>query len=83
MGKLFQVNIQILKKCREQMGLSQADVRKKIQKISEIENAHKEPTPKQLTTLAELYQVPRWVFIENQLPPEYQYEKMPTFYKKA
>lgn len=85
MGKLFQVNAHILKKCREQMGLSQVDVKKKIIKIAEIESAQWEPTPKQLTTLAELYQVPRWVFIENKLPPEYQYERMPTFrqFKKS
>ena len=44
------------------MGLSQLDVKKSVQKIAEIESATQEPTPKQLTTLAELYQVPRWVF---------------------
>lgn len=85
MSKAIQINIQILKKCREQMGLSQADVKKKVKKIAEIEDADREPTPKQLTTLAELYQVPRWVFIENKLPLEYQYERMPTFrqFKKS
>lgn len=85
MNKAIQINIQILKKCREQMGLSQEDVKKKVKKIVEIEDADKEPTPNQLTTLAELYQVPRWVFIENKLPIEYQYEKMPAFsrFKKS
>ena len=85
MNKAIQINIQILKKCREQMGLSQADVKKKVAKIVEIENADKDPTPNQLTTLAELYQVPRWVFIDNKLPLEYQYEKTPTFrrFKKS
>lgn len=85
MNKAIQINIQILKECREQMGLSQADVKKKVRKIIEIEDADKEPTPNQLTTLAELYQVPRWVFIGSKLPPEYQYERMPTFrqFKKS
>ena len=85
MSKTIQINIQILKKCRDQMGLSQADVKKKVAKIVEIENADKDPTPNQLTTLAELYQVPRWVFIDNKLPLEYQYEKTLTFrrFKKS
>lgn len=67
------------------MGLSPEDVKKKVTKIVEIENGKNKPTFKQLTTLAELYQVPRWVFIENKLPPEYQYEKMPAFrqFKKS
>ena len=84
-SKMLPVNVEILKKCREQMGLSQEDIQKQIPKITDIENAHKEPTPNQLTKLAKLYQVPRWVFLENKLPIEYQYEKTPAFrrFKKS
>jgi len=68
----FSVNVGILKKCREQMGLSPKDVQKKVKKIIEIEKAEKKPTPKQLTVLAEFYHVPRWIFLEEKLPIEYQ-----------
>ena len=77
----MKINPQILKKCREQMCLSQEDVKKKVSTIAEIENSNKEPTPNQLTTLGELYHVPRWVFIANKLPLEYQYDNKPTFRK--
>ena len=75
----IEVNVHILKQCRKQMGLSLKDVKKIVPKISEIEDASKEPTPKQLTKLANIYQVPRWVFIEDKLPQEYHYAQMPTF----
>ena len=78
---MLQINTEILRQCREQMGLSQLAVQKKVKKIIEIENAERQPTPIQLTKLAELYQVPRWVFIEKKLPIEYQYEKKPAFRK--
>ena len=81
MKKILPINVGILKKCREQMGLSYPEVQKKVKAIIEIENAQKEPTPIQLTKLAELYQVPRWVFIEKTLPTEYQYEKKSAFRK--
>lgn len=79
MVQSIQINIHILKQCREQMGLSLKEVKRIVPKISEIENANKEPTPKQLTKMANLYQVPRWVFIEDTLPQEYHYAQMPTF----
>jgi Zn-dependent peptidase ImmA (M78 family) len=56
--------------------------RKKDQKIALIEKGkHKhKPTYNQLNTLAELYNVPRWVFISKFLPEEYQFNKfVPTF----
>ena len=81
----MRVNTEILKKCRMQMGLEIKDVKKKVPKITEIEASKKDPTPNQLTALAELYQVPRWVFIESRLPKEYQYETQPVFgqFKKS
>ena len=79
MDKGIQINTRILKQCRTQMGLSLQQVKKKVPKIIEIEEALKEPTPKQLTKLAELYQVPRWVFLERKLPQEYHYDQTLTF----
>ncbi|MBC6414888.1 MAG: ImmA/IrrE family metallo-endopeptidase [Bdellovibrionales bacterium] len=81
MNKIPQINTEILKKCREQMGVSYSEVKKKVPTIIEIEKGKKSPTPPQLTKLEELYQVPRWVFIAKKLPLEYQYEKKPSFRK--
>ena len=70
MGKIagkFKLNVDILKRCREQMNLSQDDVKKKISSINSIESGVKRPTYKQLDTLSDLYQVPRWVFIASWL----------------
>ena len=61
------------------MGLSTDDVAKKVRSIVEIEEGRKRPTYKQLDRLAELYEVPRWVFISQTLPQEYHYEQQPSF----
>jgi Zn-dependent peptidase ImmA (M78 family) len=74
------INVDILRQCREQIGLSLTNVEKKIKKIDAIENGEKKPTFKQLDTLAEIYKVPRWVFISDSLPEKYQFEKtVPAF----
>ena len=74
------INPTILRQCREQMGLSLGDVRKKIASIEKIENGDKKPTFNQIDQLAELYLVPRWVFIADNLPHEYQFDKsIPAF----
>lgn len=75
----FQLNLEILKRCREQVGLSQAEVETKIGSISSIESGKKRPTYKQLDTLADLYQV----FITDELPQEYQYMEKPAFRKSS
>ena len=83
---LIQIYVETLKQCRTQMGFSQDDVKKKgVSKIVEIEKKQKDPTPKQLTTLANLYEVPRWVFLKKKLPTEYRYDKMLAFrrFKKS
>ena len=74
------INKDILRQCREQIGLSLAEAGKKVPKISIIEKGDQKPTFKQLDTLAELYKVPRWVFISSHLPEKYQIDKsIPTF----
>ena len=74
------VNIMILRQCREQMALGLEEVRKKVVAIEAIESGEKYPTFNQLSILAEMYNVPRWVFISEQLPSEYNFAKsVPAF----
>ncbi len=73
------INGNILKQCREQLAISLDVVKRKIKFIDEFENNEKVPTLKQLSTLADLYEVPRWVFIAKELPKEYQYYNTPAF----
>jgi Zn-dependent peptidase ImmA (M78 family)/transcriptional regulator with XRE-family HTH domain len=76
------INTDILRQTREQIGLTLPYVAKKVAKIEIIEKGEQKPTFKQLDTLAELYRVPRWVFISKYLPEEYQFTKsMPVFRK--
>jgi len=77
----FYLNLSILVECRKQIGLTQQQVKKKVGSIALIESGTKRPTYKQLDTLADLYQVPRWVFISKSLPKEYQYKNSPVFRK--
>lgn len=79
-ARVKNINPDILRQCREQMGLAFADVEKKIKKIAAIEDGEQKPTFNQLNTLAELYNVPRWVFISEFLPEQYQFNKaVPAF----
>ena len=73
------LNIDILKKCREQLALSLEDVKARVGSISQIEAGTKRPTWKQLDTLAKLYAVPKWVFISSNLPEPYCYAQRPSF----
>lgn len=77
----FQLNLNILKQCREQIGMAQELVKEKIKSIAAIESGEKRPTYRQLDTLSDLYKVPRWVFIADELPEEYQYTNKPAFRK--
>lgn len=79
------INTATLKRCREQMGLSLEQVEKHIRTIATIEQGLKKPTFKQMDTLEELYEVPRWVFIADKLPERYHYNSSPSFrqYKNA
>ena len=79
-SKQFVINCDILKTCRKQIGLSLEQVAERVPFLIEsIEKGKKRPTYKQLDTLAELYQVPRWVFVSNELPKQYQYAQKPSF----
>ena len=82
-AKVENVNPEVLRKCREQIGLSLFDVKKKVPKIAAIEQEEWEPTFKQLDTLAELYKVPRWVFTSESLPEQYQFNRNFSFRKFA
>ncbi len=79
-GRVNEVNTLVLKECREQAGFDLSDVKKKVSKIDEIEEGITKPTFKQLDTLSGLYEVPRWVFISQEIPAEFQFEEsMPAF----
>lgn len=83
-GRVENINKDILRQCRKQIGLSLSEVKKKVAEIAEIEQGEHKPTFKQLDTLAELYNVPRWVFISDRLPEEYQFDKtIPAFRQLA
>ena len=74
------VNVAILRQCREQLALRLEQVKKSVESIEDIEEGKKCPTFKQLNTLAKMYDVPRWVFVSDQLPSEYNYVKsVPVF----
>lgn len=74
------VNVAILLQCRKQMALDVEEVKKKVGSIKSIESGAKYPTYKQLDVLAHLYKVPRWVFISEELPSEYNFaENVPAF----
>ena len=74
------INPEILRQCREQMGISVEEARKKVHTIIDIENGNKKPTFNQINTLSSLYGVPRWVFISDSLPEQYQLnQSIPAF----
>ncbi len=79
-GRVENVNEEILKQCRIQIGLHLSDVEKKINKIRDFEEGTLKPTFNQLNILSNLYKVPRWVFIEDKLPEKYILdESVPVF----
>ncbi|MBT6339164.1 MAG: ImmA/IrrE family metallo-endopeptidase [Desulfobacula sp.] len=83
-GRVENINNDILRQCREQIGLSLPVVAKKVAKIAAIEQGDQKPTFKQIDTLADLYKVPRWVFISDHLPEKYQFDKaIPAFRQLA
>ena len=78
-ARVENINVAILHQCREQMALGIEEVKKKVGSIEAIETGKKYPTFDQLSALAEMYNVPRWVFISEQLPSEYNFESVPAF----
>ncbi len=77
MTRLRVENIQpdILRQCREQIGLDieQAQRKVSIKTLDKIEEGEVKPTFNQLAKLANLYQVPQWVFLQEELPSRYQF----------
>ena len=80
-ARVENINPEVLRKCREQIGLSLSDVKKKVGKIVAIEQEGWKPTFNQLDTLAEIYRVPRWVFTSESLPEQYQFNRNFSFRK--
>ena len=80
-------NAKILRECRRQLGIDIQTAAKKAQIEMEALEAleagagGKYPTCSQLTKFAHFYRVPRWVFISDELPAEYQFRKLPAFRK--
>ena len=65
----------ILRQCREQIGLNieQAQRKASIKTLDKIEEGEVKPTFNQIAKLANLYQVPQWVFLKEKLPSRYQF----------
>lgn len=76
-----EINLVVLRQCREQIGLSVEEVRKKFPRIDKFESGEAKPTYKQLADIAELYVVPQWVFLKSELPDEYKLETNSAFRK--
>lgn len=79
MNTVENVKIDILRECREQLALGVDNVKKRVASIEKIEAGEKKPTYKQLQTLAQLYKVPDWVFISEQLPDRFKLQASPSF----
>ncbi|MCY4262209.1 MAG: hypothetical protein OXC97_02675, partial [Candidatus Dadabacteria bacterium] len=80
-AKVENINPQVLRKCREQIGLSIVDVKKTVKKIDSMERGILKPTFNQLDILADLYKVPRWVFVSESLPEQYRFSRNFSFRK--
>jgi len=79
-SRVTEINPQVLKQCRLQLGISIQDAQRKVKHIEEIEHGEYVPTFTQLDLLSKLYNVPRWVFICQELPNEFNYEaSVPAF----
>ena len=72
-------NLEVLKKCREQLSLTLEEVKKKVKGIEEIEKGDKKLSWSNVDKLAQIYYVPEWVFISDEIPDEYKYTQTPAF----
>ena len=81
--RIENINPQILRQCREQIGLSieQAEKKANVNKLTSIEAGEKYPTIKQIENLAKRYHVPTWVFLEKELPAKYHFDSFASFRK--
>ena len=74
------VNSEMLRQCREQIGLNFEEAQKKVKSLNKLENGELQPTFKQLASLSSLYHVPQWVFLKQELPEQYRFqESIPAF----
>lgn len=72
-----------VKACREQIGMPLERVERVVPKIREVERGERDLTFRQLDLLAELYHVPRWVFLEDEIPEAFDYNKTIPGFRKA
>jgi len=77
------INPEILRQCREQVGLSLEAAAQKlnIKTLDKMEAGERMPTFGQLDRLAEKYFVPGWVFTKEHLPERFNFQGMPSFRK--
>ncbi|MBC6414189.1 MAG: ImmA/IrrE family metallo-endopeptidase [Chromatiales bacterium] len=75
------INPHILRLCRKQIGLSIEQAQKKagLKSLADIEAGKKYPTIMQLEKIAGRYQVPVWVFLKEELPERYRFNKSVAF----
>lgn len=81
--RVEKINPDIVRQCREQIGLGLSAASEKIKSIAKIEAGEINPTVKQLDLLSDLCKVPQWVFFLEELPEEYQFNQTPVFRKFA
>ena len=81
--RIENINPQILRQCREQIGLSieQAEKKAKLRTLASIEAGERYPTIKQIENLAKRYHVPTWVFVEKELPAKYCFDNFESYRK--
>ena len=75
------INPQVLRLCREQIGLSIEQAQKKagLKTLTDIEVGEKYPAITQLENPAKRYRVPVWVFLKKELPEKYLFNKSVAF----
>ncbi len=81
-SRVENINPEVLRQCREQIGLSIEQAKRKlyINTLGKIELGDVNPTFNQLQKLASVYHVPQWVFLRETLPKQYDFSRrMPAF----
>ena len=75
------INPEILRQCREQIGLSveQAQRKAQLRTLADIEEGKISPTVNQIEKLAKRYHVPAWIFLREKLPDKYCFNISPAF----
>ena len=78
------INPEILRQCREQIGLSveQAQQKARLRTLADIEEGKIYPTVNQIEELAKRYYVPAWVFLREELPDKYCFNKSSAAFRQ-